>query len=293
MKIILTTLNLLLLITALHAQDINKANEYFNQQNWKAAQKEFIRHLKKNKSDSSAWYSLGKSQIHLGLYEEAVESLKKAKETNFSIPFVSYNLAKAYALKGDTENSLKSLKFGVDNGLNAFGQLKSDTAFSAIASSDQFESILQKAKENFYPCLKDEKRRHFDFWIGEWEVYVNDNKVGENSITVAEGGCAIHESYTTPRGYSGQSINYYDKQDEKWHQTWVGSGGGVLDYIEIDRADGMLKFQCDFLNQQGKTSYSRLTFTRNEDGTLRQLFENSSDGKSWTPGFDGLYKKRE
>jgi len=240
MKIIFTTLNLLLLITALHAQDINKANKYYSQQNWKAAQKEFIKYLKKNKSDSSAWYSLGKSQMQLGLYEEAVESLKKAKETNFSIPFVSYNLAKAYALNGNSKSSLQTLEFGVENGLNAYGQLQADTAFAQIADNDKFKSILKKAKENFYPCLKDEDRRHFDFWIGEWDVFVNGNKVGENTITLADGGCAIHESYTTPRGYSGQSINYYDKQDEKWHQTWVGSGGGVLDYIEIERSEDML-----------------------------------------------------
>ena len=150
-------------------------------------------------------------------------------------------------------------------------------------------------KANVYPCLGDENYRHFDFWLGEWEVFVNGNKVGENSITMAVGGCAIHESYTTENNYSGQSINFYDPIDEKWHQHWVGSGQDVYNYVEIDKKQGMLQFQSPFYNPaNGQVAISRLTFTLNADGTVRQFFETSTnDGQTWIPGFDGLYKKKQ
>jgi hypothetical protein len=37
----------------------------------------------------------------------------------------------------------------------------------------------------------------------------------------------------------------------------------------------------------------RITWTKNADATLRQLWESSTDGgKTWTVAFDGLYRKR-
>lgn len=67
---------------------------------------------------------------------------------------------------------------------------------------------------------------------------------------------------------------------------------GVLDYTEVDRGEGMIQFQCDHLDAQGNLVKSRLTFTKNADGTVRQLFEGSPDGEHWTTGFDGLYKPK-
>ncbi|MEQ9304285.1 MAG: hypothetical protein RJQ14_10255, partial [Marinoscillum sp.] len=154
--------------------------------------------------------------------------------------------------------------------------------------------VVAKTRENAFPCLTSEVQRHFDFWIGKWDVLVNGQKVGVNNITLAEGGCALHERYTTARIYSGQSINYYDPLDKKWHQVWVDSGGGVLDYTEVDRSEGMIQFEADYLNSAGVLTKSRLTFTANDDGSVRQLFEASSDsGETWTASFDGLYVKQK
>jgi hypothetical protein len=35
-----------------------------------------------------------------------------------------------------------------------------------------------------------------------------------------------------------------------------------------------------------------MSFTPNSDGTIRQLWESSADeGKTWTPLFDGIYRR--
>ncbi|MDX1629790.1 MAG: hypothetical protein R3345_13880, partial [Fulvivirga sp.] len=200
---------------------------------------------------------------------------------------------KAYLSLEGLDEAIFALREGAENGATGYTMLKQHPDYQALREHPEFPPLLEQIEHNTYPCLTDSNNRHFDFWLGEWEVYVNGKKVGDNSITLANGGCAIHESYTTGmRDFTGQSINYYDKKDGKWHQVWVGSGGGVLDYVEIDKAEGMLQFQCDYLSQKGEVVYSRLTFTANEDGTVRQFFENSRDGVEWTPGFDGLYKKK-
>lgn len=276
------------------AQELKQsADSLYGIQEWEMASKSYEDYLRENHKDSSAWYNLGKSYFNLKQYDKAIKNFTKAKETNFSINFVSYSMSKAYALMKNESKMLEALSLGAKNGLPIYTRLKNDAEFEQYRNNEEFNVILEQVKNNAYPCLTGEKYRHFDFWIGEWDVYVNESKVGENLITVAQGGCAIHENYTTVGNYAGQSINYYDPIGKKWHQHWVGSGGDVYNYLETKRDKGMLQFESDFMGPKGKISLSRLTFTLNENGTVRQLFESSTDdGKSWSSAFDGIYKKK-
>ena len=293
MKKILLLLSCIISIQVMGQSLIESANTKFGNQDWEGAIKDFTKYLKKEKADSSAWYNLAMSYKNLENYDKSIESFRKAKETNFNQYFVDFNLAKVYALQDDTNNMYKTLESTAENGFPAYTRLKTDTEFAGYQDQDKFKAILSKVELNAYPCLSSDISRHFDFWIGEWEVFVNGNKVGDNSITRAPGGCAIHESYTTAGNYSGQSINFYSPVDKKWHQHWVGSGGDVYNYVETKREKGMLQFVSEFMNAQGNITLSKLTFTLNDDGTVRQLFESSTDdGKTWAPAFDGLYKKK-
>lgn len=277
------------------AQDLKlSADDQFAAQNWAEASKSYKKHLKKNKNDSSAWYNLGVSQMQLKNYRASIESLKKASENNFAFNFVQFTLSKIYALAGQPEEMYTNLEKAAASGFVVYKRLTSDPEFSRFQSDQRFIKILDQIKLNAYPCLSAENYRHFDFWLGEWDVYVNEAWVGLNKITMAEGGCAIHENYTTAGNYAGQSINFYDPIDKKWHQHWVGSGGDVYNYLETNRERGMLEFESKFMTAQGQITQSRLTFTLNDDGTVRQLFESSTDeGKTWTSSFDGLYKRRD
>ncbi|GAB4231511.1 MAG: hypothetical protein Tsb0034_03910 [Ekhidna sp.] len=295
MKSTLTSLLFLICLSAFSQTLLESATEKFNNQKWAEASKDFTKYLKKENQDSSAWFGLGVCQRNLGEYLPALESFKKAKSTNFNPFIVDYNIAKVHALTSATEAMYDLLDSLANNGFFAFSQLSQDTEFDKYRDSDRFNQILKKVELNAYPCLSSEDARHFDFWIGEWDVYVNGQVVGLNKITRAKGGCAIHENYTTSRNYAGQSINFYSPVDEKWHQHWVGSSGDVYNYVETKREEGLLQFVSEFKNPgNGNISLSRLTFTLNDDGTVRQLFESSTDdGKTWTPAFDGLYKRRD
>lgn len=270
------------------------ATEKFNAQDWAGAAKDYSKYLKKNDSDSSAWYSLAMCQKSLGDYDKSIASFQKAKDRNFNANFADYGIAKAYTLKGDSEKMYTTLEAAATNGLFFYSSLLKDSEFAGYQEEGRFKKLLGKVELNAYPCLSNANFRHFDFWIGEWDVYVGGQKVGENSITKAKGGCAIHENYITQRNYAGQSINFYSPVDKKWHQHWVGSSGDVYNYVETKREEGLLQFVSDFRTFQGNIVLSRLTFTLNDDGTVRQLFESSSDdGETWTSAFDGLYKPKK
>ncbi|HSB53145.1 MAG TPA: hypothetical protein VLD58_02270 [Gemmatimonadales bacterium] len=133
--------------------------------------------------------------------------------------------------------------------------------------------------------------RQFDFWVGDWDVTVNGAPAGRNNITLEEQGCLIHEHWTGSKGGTGQSLNYYDAATQRWNQVWVDNSGTSL-RLSGTFADGKMLFTGVAPGPNGETLQQRLTFTRNPDGTVRQLWETSADGATWTVAFDGLYRRR-
>jgi hypothetical protein len=144
------------------------------------------------------------------------------------------------------------------------------------------------------PCSGPEHRQ-FDFWIGEWDVCAIGQAAGTNSIRPVHGGCALHESWqgTGEGGISGGSYNIYDQASGRWHQTWVDAAGTLLQ-LDGGLVDGNMVLSGQRPAPDGKgVTLHRITWTPNEDGSVRQLWEASrNDGNSWSVLFDGLYAKR-
>jgi hypothetical protein len=144
------------------------------------------------------------------------------------------------------------------------------------------------------PCDAPEYRQ-FDFWIGDWNVSANGQAAGTNSIRRIHGGCALEENWqgAGAGGISGSSFNIYDRAAAKWHQTWVDASGTLLQ-LDGGMVDGNMVLQGSRPAQNGATALHRISWTPNEDGSVRQLWETSlDDGASWSALFDGLYVKAE
>jgi hypothetical protein len=135
------------------------------------------------------------------------------------------------------------------------------------------------------------EHRQFDFWVGDWNVTAQGNQAGTNAVTLEEQGCLVHEHWVGSRGGTGQSFNFYDRVAGKWFQVWVDSGGNSLQ-LTGSYADGQMRLAGTAAGPDGKSQAQRLTFFRNGDGTVRQLWETSDDqGTTWQVAFDGLYRK--
>lgn len=142
------------------------------------------------------------------------------------------------------------------------------------------------------PTCDGPEHRQFDFWVGEWDVTVRGQPAGTSVITLEEKGCMIHEQWTGAGGGTGQSMNFYDRTDGKWHQVWVASNGSVL-RLSGGLETGSLAYAAEAKRPDGTKVLHRLVFTPNPDGTVRQHWTSSTDdGKTWTDAFDGLYRKR-
>lgn len=138
------------------------------------------------------------------------------------------------------------------------------------------------------------KKYHaFDFWIGEWDVYKSgtDSIVGKSVIQSIIDGVALQENYHSLRGsYEGKSLNKYNPFTEEWEQFWVDNSGLTL-HLHGDYGDGKMVMGNE-TEQEGGSLANRITWTSHADGTVRQVWEQSTNkGESWAAIFDGLYKR--
>ena len=135
--------------------------------------------------------------------------------------------------------------------------------------------------------------REFDFWVGEWDVRDASGKTaGVNTISSEENGCVLIERWRSAAGGTGQSYNYYDPAARKWKQLWVGLG--ILLHMEGAFSNGSMRLEgpLQYLGQ-GRSTILRGTWSKLDDGRLRQHFEESTDGgTTWTTWFDGYYTRR-
>lgn len=135
--------------------------------------------------------------------------------------------------------------------------------------------------------------RQFDFWIGQWEVFnPAGQKVGDSVIAREEAGCLIVERWTSARGNSGQSYNFYDPARGQWRQVWI-SPTELTDYAGDLNAKGEMVLEGDLQQSGGYGGRSRGTWTANPDGSVRQRFDNYDTTRSdWVENFNGLYKRK-
>ena len=152
----------------------------------------------------------------------------------------------------------------------------------------------QQTADQTPPCEGDERFREFDFWIGHWEVTTAQGQVaGTNRVEKEEQGCMLLERWTSSNGGTGTSINYFDPAKGKWVQVWVASAGYSI-VIEGRLEDGKMVLVGHLVGLDGAATPFRGTWTPLSDGRVRQFFEQSTDdGKTWTPWFDGYYKRME
>jgi hypothetical protein len=141
------------------------------------------------------------------------------------------------------------------------------------------------------PC-RGAEHRQFDFWIGRWTVTNPKGEVvGENHIEAIDGGCVLIERWRGKGGFTGTSLNSWDARSAQWHQHWVDNQGGLLRLAGT--WDGQrMRLSAAGPGPSGTTVTQRLTWTPAADGSVRQVWERSSDGgATWSVVFDGTYRR--
>lgn len=140
--------------------------------------------------------------------------------------------------------------------------------------------------------------RDFDFWAGDWEVVAPEGApepgkpLGRNRIERFADGCGLAEFWTGASGFTGRSLNAWDRVRQAWTQFWVGSDGTV-----IHLSGGLQGKAMVLTGELPKASgvgvqRQRITWTPRDDGSVTQHWETSDDdGATWSTSFLGLYRR--
>ena len=67
-----------------------------------------------------------------------------------------------------------------------------------------------------------------DHWVGEWDVFVGEQKVGSNVIAKTLKGFGVTEHWTNARGGEGRSFFVFDAADGSWRQLWISDSGWIV-----------------------------------------------------------------
>ena len=154
-------------------------------------------------------------------------------------------------------------------------------------------------KANSDPCNHVPEYRQLDFWVGEWDVKNPAGQtVGMSRIERTLNNCVIHETYTAAPGasasatYVGHAFHFYDQNLKKWAQHYIDTAARPFDWIG-EFKDGAMRYTREGpYGPSNSFVKQRMSFTPRQDGGVQQFFEQSIDGKTWLPGFDGTYVKR-
>jgi hypothetical protein len=168
--------------------------------------------------------------------------------------------------------------------------MKSIFIFAISATLLACASGVASAGEKPEAACSDPVMHQFDFWIGHWQVTENGKPAGTNNIERILDGCALLENWVGAQGSAGKSLNFYDRADGLWHQTWVDRNGDAL-ILAGKYSDGAMRLEGERpATKQQAAMRHRITWTALPGGNVRQLWESSPPGKdAWSVQFDGLY----
>ena len=137
------------------------------------------------------------------------------------------------------------------------------------------------------PACAAPEHRQFDFWVGRWDVYPTGTErlVAHSLIERLYGDCVIRESWMPLRGGGGSSLNTYRPDQHRWRQLWADSSNGWAEFSGGMEDDAMV------LTAGDGAARSRMTYSREAGGAVRQLVEQTADGgATWTAQYDFTYR---
>lgn len=270
----------------------SQASEHFQKGEWGQAASGYAELVKSEPGFRQGWFRLGFAEHSLGNFSEAAAAYQRAIALG-APPIAQYNLACAFARLGKSDSALDMLDQSLNAGFTQQASLESDPDFASLLNNSRFKELNQRLLRSIFPCKYDPRYRQFDFWIGEWEVFnPAGQKVGTNSVQQILGDCVLLENWTSATGSMGKSFNTFNSSTGKWQQTWVDDKGTVLELAGTLNGN-ILTFEATVHDTAGVATQHRLSFTSIAPNTVRQFWEQSTDGgATWSVAFDGKYVRK-
>jgi hypothetical protein len=277
------------------------ADAAFFSGDWARAKSLFDEFLKAHPASPGARVKAGYVELGLGQLDAARMHFERviAGAGTSGAPVAQAGMAIALARAGQTAEALQRLEAAMQAGYANHAVLDQEAAFGSLRTDARFVKMREQAMTRAMPCMGDSTARAFDFWIGEWDVYVTGTAqvAGRSRIDRVSGGCAILENWTGNASWlsppsDGKSLNFVVPGTGKWRQVWMGSGGGLTAYDEGEYRDGAMRFTYDNTTPRGRVK-GRFQFHNLGPNRVRQVQESTPDeGKTWQTVYDFTYIRK-
>lgn len=157
------------------------------------------------------------------------------------------------------------------------------------------QSPTQASNQSAKPACNSDNHKAFDFWLGEWRVTTPDGEhAGDNTIEKIQGGCVLKESWrSATSAFTGTSFNFFNQRTQQWEQLWLDNQGSSLHMRGQSEPDKMVLRSDSYQNKAGQSAYNQITWTANDDGSVRQHWVLITEGADDQTIFDGLYQKQK
>ena len=286
-------LSVLILFTppALADGEQEAADTAFAEQRWAAAAAGYETLLAADADNPDNWFRLARCFDQMGKKSKALQAYLESHERGFAQPVrVQFAIARMLASAGDADAAIAWLQKVAEAGGPSFRTVENAPEFAAIRSDTRFRKVVDALR----PCQTTEHRQ-FDFWLGHWDVTPagSATPTASNRISLDQDGCTLIEEYVNGN-FTGISLNFYDAVTDRWHQTWISNAGGAV-YQEGGLQDdgSMAMTDSDLPISRVSNSINKTVWTPMPDGSVRQVWSNSTDGgANWTIVFDGLYVRK-
>ena len=269
------------------------ANELVKQKKWPEAERAFAKVVKSEPNNERAWFFLGLSRHSQKKFPSAIEAFEKSAAISKS-PISMYNIAAGYSRLNKKDEAFKWLKKALNNGAAFRTDLDTDNDFDNIKTDARFAKMKDIVKRKKNPCMYSAMARQFDFWLGDWDVFVKGNKVGENLVKLDTQGCTLVENWKNNSGGLGKSLNVYNASIKKWQQFYVSGQGSVFEFAgNYKPSEKIMHFTAETIGPDGAKIMHIFEFHNLSDKTVRQWWQQSTDGgKTWKSVWDSIYIKK-
>ena len=278
---------------------MGKADSLFIAANYLLAKQVYESTLKDTTQNPLAWNRFGFSNYNVKNYGEALRCFEKSLSQDPPPPLkaiVYSRMARIYAVQNDNAKTFVALNSAVNLGYSNAKEMDTLAEYNKVRSQAYFKHLREQVYINANPCMADAHAREFDFWLGEWDVYVTGTQqhTGHSLIQMVSGGCAILENWDSPAS-TGKSINFIDPNTNKWKQSWSGSyTNGNQEFTNGEYRDSAIHFDFETKDAQGNKIIGSFIFYNQGPNQVRQFSETSSDnGKTWTTNYDFTYIRKK
>jgi tetratricopeptide (TPR) repeat protein len=265
------------------------AAELFAKSDWANAARAYETLTKANPKLGRNWYRLGMCRLALKQYTTALADFEASLARGAPEGPVRLVMARAQARLGNKEAALDCLEKSAKLGFASAAAVRKEDDLSSLREEPRFKALLSRLEN---PTKGMKGADALDHWIGEWDVFVGDQKVGQNRIIKSLDGFAVEEFWEGGAGRKGRSLFVFEAANGQWRQLWTSDTGWVVQKVGVAVKDGIyLEGNSTFAN--GTVKKSREYLTRNADGSVRQLLEDWDEkAKAWKPTFDAKYVRK-